>query len=577
MRAAECTAAFFVCWIAAVASPQPAHAQEPETATAESAPGDAAAPAKPEAMPEAQPEATTSLAAIGAGPAPTAGRVSLTLKEAIAQGIQRNTDVAIVSYDPAIADYDLKAAWGAFEPSFYSTFDHASRSTPSASLQTQGVLDFLVERESTGATGLRGALPLLGWQYDLGYNGRSATTTSFFQSVSPEYRANVTFNLTAPLLKGLLYGQAWIQVRLAKVGSQLARSEFQRNVMDIVEVIENAYWGLAATDQALAVAKKSLETSNALHAQTRAQFEVGVVSRVEVTEAEAGVADREFRLIEAESRYQAAQDSLVDAVFGPSLTPTSSLEVALADRADEYPRIVVDPEISVQTAMQKRPELLSARERLEQQRIRLQFARNQRLPQLDLVAGYGTHGLAGTGRAPGFCTPPPIPPATCPPPQLSPDYADTHNQFFQGDDSRDWNGGLRFSVPLSNTTGRANARATELELRKSEAALQREEQNTLLVVRDRVRVVRARLAQVDAAERRRLAAAEQQRAEQIRLEHGESTPFDVLEREEDLVEAQFQKIIAQRDYRTSVAALARAQGTILEDRDVMIENAMRPE
>ena len=57
---------------------------------------------------------------------------------------------------------------------------------------------------------------------------------------------------------------------------------------------------------------------------------------------------------------------------------------------------------------------------------------------------------------------------------------------------------------------------------------------------------------------------EQLRAEEIRLEHGESTPFDVLQRERDLVDAESQKSGALQLYRNSLTALHRAQGTILD-------------
>ena len=72
-----------------------------------------------------------------------------------------------------------------------------------------------------------------------------------------------------------------------------------------------------------------------------------------------------------------------------------------------------------------------------------------------------------------------------------------------------------------------------------------------------------------------VAAAEQLRAEQIRLEHGESTPFDVLQRERDLVDAESQKIGALRAYRVSQATLQREEGTILGDRNVVIEQVRR--
>ena len=94
-----------------------------------------------------------------------------------------------------------------------------------------------------------------------------------------------------------------------------------------------------------------------------------------------------------------------------------------------------------------------------------------------------------------------------------------------------------------------------------------------LEIRSAARTLLASFQGIEASERRRLAAEEQLRAERIRLEHGESTPFDVLQRETDLVDAESQKIAALQTYRSSEIALERSQGTILEFHDVVLEDA----
>jgi outer membrane protein TolC len=80
---------------------------------------------------------------------------------------------------------------------------------------------------------------------------------------------------------------------------------------------------------------------------------------------------------------------------------------------------------------------------------------------------------------------------------------------------------------------------------------------------------------IEASEREVVAAAEQLRAERIRLEYGESTPFDVLLREEDFVDAEARKIGAFQTYRSSVTGLDRFQGTILRNRNISIDQASR--
>jgi outer membrane protein TolC len=339
--------------------------------------------------------------------------------------------------------------------------------------------------------------------------------------------------------------------------------------MDVVRSTEDAYWGLAAASRNLEVAKKSLETSRALLKQTQAQFQVGVVSKVEVTEAEAGVAQREFQLIAAENLYRGSQDRVIDIVFGPALSPTSSLEIVVADSPENYHKLELDPAVSTEKALQNLPELLVAERQVEAQRIRTKFAKNQRLPQVDLVGSYGTHGLSGVGQAVNLGT-------IVFPPIAGPDqYGDTHDDFFRGDDSRTWTAGARVSVPIGNTTARSNVRIAEIELHKAETLVDRQRQAIVAEVREAVRNLQSAIQGIEAAERRRIAAAEQHRAEQIRLEHGESTPFDVLLRESQLVEAESQKIAALRIYHASVVALDRAQGTLLEDRGIAVESVKR--
>ncbi len=538
-----------------MSSAVPAFAQD------EAAPSDPAAALEPSA-PAAEPTSDST------GAPPSSGELPLTLRDAIAHALERNTDVELFRYDPAVAEYRRRAAWGSYEPVAYGTADHRDTSQPVAQV-FQG-FGFLTEEETTGAAGVRGVLPLLGWQYDFGYSGSKNETSSTISSLVPEYRANVTFAFTAPLAKGFLFGEPWVGVRIAGKNAQIANEEFRGRLMDVVRDTEDAYWSLAAANRSFEVAKKSLETARALLKQTQAQFQVGVVSKVEVTEAEAGVAQREFQLIGAENLYQTTQDSLIDLVYGPALTPTSSLQIVVADSPENYEKHEIDTTIATEKAFANRPEMRVAEEQLEAQRIRLKFAKNQRLPQVDLVASYGTHGLAGVGQAVTFGT------TVIPPPVGVPDqYGDTHDQFFQGDDSRTWTAGARLSIPIGNTSARSNVRIGEIELHKAETLVDRQRQATVAEVRSRVRNLQSAIQGIEAAERRRIAAAEQHRAEQIRLEHGESTPFDVLQREEVLVEAESQKIAALRVYHASVVALDRAQGTLLEDRGIAFEGVKR--
>src|SRR4030095_1697967 len=108
------------------------------------------------------------------------------------------------------------------------------------------------------------------------------------------------------------------------------------------------------------VPNRSLESGLTLLDQTKAQYDVGVVSRVEVVEAEAGVAEREVNRIREENFYRASQDRLINLVLGPNLTPDSTLEIVPTSDPDVV-QYNVDPEAATAKAFENRPELGAAR------------------------------------------------------------------------------------------------------------------------------------------------------------------------------------------------------------------------
>jgi outer membrane protein TolC len=259
-------------------------------------------------------------------------------------------------------------------------------------------------------------------------------------------------------------------------------------------------------------------------------------------------------------------DQLIDLVLGAGLTAESKLVIEPTDRPEEYIAYDIDVEEAVRKAFGNRHELAVAQHNIERQQIALKFAKNQRLPQFDLVGEYGNSGLSGDPN-----------PDLSPifgggPPTVGNDYADSYDNFFTQNAADRVVGGGIFSIPIPNTSGRHGVSKSELELRRAVVQKRRVEQQIVLEVREAARDLKSAQEGIESSERGRLAAEEQLRAERIRLEYGESTPFDVLQRERDLVRAESEKILAFRIYRTSATNLDRFQGTILRNRNIAIDD-----
>ncbi len=521
------------------------------------------------------------LAAAAADPAsqPTASAAAeawnLDLREAVRQAVQNSLDVEILRFDPQIADADLLASWGAYDPQIFGEGGHTHTEVPTASqLFTVG---FNETRVTDAEAGLRGLIPWVGGAYSVSYAGSETESNLNLATLSPQFNADFLATLQVPLLRGLFWSPEWTLVRTSRIGIGVAADQFASRLMDVIRQTEDAYWNLTASRDATRVARQSLETAQALLEQTQAQYEVGVVSKVEVVQAEAGVADREFRLITAQAIERNQQDVLIDLVLGPYLGPRSEVKLELVDQPGTIGVREVDPEVAAEKAFSLRPELSQLQKQIEQQELQLKLASNQRLPQLDLQASYGNTGLSGKV-SPDCRSFVPIPGTN--PPQFGPctatvptEFGDANNNFFTDDAAQNWTVRGVLSVPIGNFGARGRYERTHFELRRTQTQLHRLQQSIVTDVRRAARNLAASVEGIEAAERAVEAAEEQLRAERVRLEYGESTPFDVLLREDDVVTAENQLIVAQQAYQNAITALERAQGTILTRNGIVIEQA----
>ncbi len=489
----------------------------------------------------------------------------LSVDEAVALAIRNNLDVEVQRYAPAIAEADSEGAWGAYDPVLSADMGYDLRKEPNT-FELNSVSENR-DRVQGGGVGIDQLIPYIGANVGLRYDASSLSTRSTIQAYDEQFDASIFMTASVPLARNLIWNSAWTGVKISALQSEASKEGFRSSVMDTVQGTVDAYWNLVASRDQVRVAQKSLETARALLDQTLTQYEVGVVSRVEVVEAEAGVADREFGVIRSANAYRNAQDELIDAVLGRELGALTDLQFSPTENPGAYVSRTVDVGEAVNKAFANRPELRQLEFEIDQGELDLRFAKNQRLPQFDVEGRFGYVGIAGDGNKglnPAFSP-------TGPPANRS--FNKAHDDWFNNAGSENYSVRGVFSIPIPNTGARKRVVRSQLELQRSKTRRARLEQSIILDVRRAARNLEASEQGIEAAERRRLAAEEQLRAERIRLEHGEATPFEVLQRESDLVEAESQKIGALQAHRSAEIGLERAQGTILDAHNVVLEEA----
>lgn len=488
----------------------------------------------------------------------------LSIDAAIALGLQNNLDVEVNRYQPYVSQLDAEAAWGAYDPTFTGQVDYINDQATNTFLRGVNPIPLSQQKDVGGNAGLAAMIPYWGATMQVTFDGRRVSTNSLIQSLQPQYESGLTVGGSIPLMRGLIWNQEWTQIKTSRLGYDSDLDNFTTSVMDTVQQIISAYWDLVATKEQVRVAEKSLESNQALLEQTKTQYDVGVVSKVEVVQAEAGVANSEFNLIVAKNTYRNAQDTLIAAVLGPRLHANTML-IFDPTTSPEFTSVKpVDLNAAVGTAFARRPELAAAQRRMDQGEVQLKFAKNQRLPQVDLDVSYRSGGTVGIPRPGVGANPPPVG-----------RFGDTFGWYYKGNGPDTLRAMGVVSIPLGNITGRKNVSKARIELRRANSQITQLKQQIIVSVRSAARGLLASAQGVEAAERRRIAAEEQLRAEKIRLEHGESTPFDVLQRESDLVDAESQKIAALQSFRNAQATLERQQGTILDTWDISIDSVRK--
>jgi outer membrane protein TolC len=354
---------------------------------------------------------------------------------------------------------------------------------------------------------------------------------------NPSWTGGLAFTFTQPLLRnaGIEINKTFIKV--AQNNAVVEQHVFRDRVLTVITTVEQTYWELVFANENLKVAQAALKAAEELLATNRAKAKAGVMSIVDVLQAEAAVASRVEQVLVAEKAIGDQEDQL-RRLLNPGeddlrqdvrLTPVDS------------PVAVLEPlslQEAIDTAMEQRPEIVQAKKNIESGEINKQFARNQLLPTLSFQ---GTMGLAGLGG----------------------DYGESFTRNFSGD-FYNYGAGLVLSYPLGNRSAISTYNKRQLEAKNAEAALANVRQQIIVGVREAVRRVQTDFKRIETTRSARIMAEKQLQAEQERLKVGLSTTRFVLDFQRDLATAQGNELRAIVDYNKSLSNLARHKATTLD-------------
>jgi outer membrane protein len=485
---------------------------------------------------------------------------TLSLTDALQSALEKNLDIAVRRIDPLVSETQIDLQEAVFSPLLNFSAKDAQSTTPQAQALAGGAV------VTTSDKTLLGSLTdftKIGSTINFELVASRGDTTSNLATINPSYFAQALLTYTQPFLRNFGLDVNKTQITIAQNTREISRWGFRQTVMDTLAAAEEAYYDLNLAIMNLKTAEGYLKLAQDFLAQTRIRVRVGTLPPIEITQAEAGVADREEAVILTRSAIATAGDNLRRMMNIPPDSPLWKQSI----RPTDEPKVLdktVDVDEAIRTAMQTRPDLQQARLDLSSRDADLKYRKNQRLYRLDLVAQYGAQGLAGDTFAVDFSQQPPV--VT---PIASAGVSDAFHQIARREfDS--WSAELQLGIPLGNKAADAAYAAAIYSKDQSRLIVQQLEQAAQVQVRNAVRQIDTNLKAYRAAQVNTRLQQEKLDAEQKKYENGMSTTYQVLQFQTDLTNARARENQSIVDYNKSLVELDRVMGILLDTRNVTI-------
>ena len=479
----------------------------------------------------------------------------LSLDDYLQRVLDHNERLQIAVLQTEASEQRLKGAKSIFNPEFVANYQFEDRDRPNTVQQARALSNLAqFDQENHVSSSAIESLVPGGGRVRLGYslsrldNNLQGAPSLFGGGTNPgaEYVTFAGLSIVQPLLKGA-WGASMTQTRLAAQDSNLAFQDYRREMMRVVSRAETLYWDLYYAQQQTKFLSESVSVTENLLNDTRVKQTVGSASELDILEVESALAQRRTQLQDAE---QAVVEN-ANRLLSLSSSDTES-DLNLRIQAVDSPSLSDVAGYNYITfrmaAEEANPDLLAQRVEVIRQKIRMYYAKNQRMPQLDLSADYGLNGIGST---PG-----------------------SSNEDIERGDFASWAVGLELRIPfLGSSRARYEYEAVKLEHRQAELGLKSMKTEISNGIKTALHSIKSTHASVSNHEKvvgfyQNLLSTQLER-----FEVGSIDNQEVLETEEELLEAKIQSLLAKVLFRRAILQIQILSGKLLSDRGIEISRS----
>lgn len=409
--------------------------------------------------------------------------VALNLDDAMLRAFQTNPTVSI-------AQYELDSARASYNAARQS---RGISITASHTTQRGGYDDNIVKK--TDATG--------------------AWTGEYWKGIGNSHSNGLTASL--PIFTG---GKLSGTIKQAKANYQYNQVGVQRTYNEMRSTVTDGYFTMLQADNMQKLSAESVARLEDHLKNVQAQYDVGVVAKVDVLRSQVELANAKQTLIQAENSYQVAEANM-NKIVGLPMDTNLKLDNLLVYNA--YDKNMDD---CLAYAAEHRPELMQAQYNVDAAKGALMVARSGHMPQVAASA--------------------------------SQSWSDTN---WPGDEKGNWGVGVNVSMNVFDTgVTLSKIHGAEADLKKAEETYRDTVNAVNLDVRSNYLGLREAEKRISTTKLAVEQADEDYRIAQLRYMSGVGTNTDVLDAQVALTQAKTNYTQALYDYNTSKTALETSIG-----------------
>lgn len=200
------------------------------------------------------------------------------------------------------------------------------------------------------------------------------------QRLSSKDLFNFNTVINQPIFAG---GSILSNYRLEKYGVEISKGDVETVKRDIVLQVRVGYFNILTAEKLVDVAKQAVKQFEAQLEVSKAFFEVGIIPKNDLLQAEVRLANTRQALVKIENDLALAKSQFNILLRRDINEPLSVVDIL------EYKPSVLRLDDSLDEALRHRPELKNAALRVEQAKESVKIARSGFLPTISLSGYYG--------------------------------------------------------------------------------------------------------------------------------------------------------------------------------------------